>query len=77
MKTRALLAIMTLNTRVGDNHHREDQSIAGNHHHEDQSNAGKHGEFIIEDGCPNGVVKTMASLNREATKHAQWQLTDA
>ena len=63
-------------------HHHEDQSAvtsaAGNHHHhEDQSIAGKHREFIAENGCPNGGGKAMASLNREATMHALWQLTDA
>ena len=51
-----------------DNHH---------HHHEDQRIAGKHREFITGNGCPNGGGKAMASLSREATMHAQWQLADA
>ena len=71
-------------TSVAGNHqYHEDQSAVtsapGNHHHhhEDQSIAGKHREFITENGCPNGRGKAMASLNREATMHAQWQLADA
>ena len=47
------------------------------HHHEDQRIAGKHREFIAENGCPNGGGKAMASLNREATMHAQRSLADA
>ena len=68
---------------IRGNHHHEDQSAvtsaAGNHdhHHEDQRIAGKHREFITENGCPNGGDQAMASLNREAKMHAQWQLADA
>ena len=58
-----------------EGHHRvEDRMVAGG---ADHMVTRKHEKFITENGCPMGVVKAMATLNREATMHAQWQLADA
>ena len=35
------------------------------------------GNSSLKMAAPIGVVKAMASLNQEATMHAQWQLADA